>query len=229
MDLLVEIYKTISAYCAINGYGELFVWGVISIGAVALLGIAIGWFLGKRNAVANLYKTYAETKKVKTEEKVQFADLLKRVDERRDELRDQRVQMDAFLKDVLEVLRERKVRILKGIRDDVCAINSNEYMPALQNYLDDCVLLLPKNVRTSRIVGEILPSLRQQRKLFTVLNHAHFFDKIKHAGKYQMDRNARDILFSNVKKCVPFLHRRTRKQIANLKRDFEEFTKPYGV
>ena len=229
MDLLVEIYKTIATYCADNGYTELLLWGIGAVATIGFSGIGIGWLIGRRNAVANLYKTFAETKKVKTEEKVQFADLLKRVDERRDALREQRIQMDAFLKDVLETLRKKKVRILRGIRDDVCAINSNEYMPALQGYLDDCVLLLPKKVRTSRIVGEILPSLRQQKKLFTMINHEHFFDKIKHAGKYQMDRNARDTLFSNVKKCVPFYHFRTRRQIGKLKRDFNAFTKPHGA
>lgn len=225
MRVLAELAKFLTKYCEENGLGEVIATAIAIVLLLVGLGVVIGWFVGQRGALANLYKTIAESKKVDAETRNELAKLMASVDEKRLALREQRKQMALFLKDVLKAVESNRTRGLRSIRNDVCEVNSNEYMPALNDYLDDCVLLLPKKIGASRIAGEIIPSLRQQQKLFTMLNHDHFFDNLRVAGRYELDRNASDSIFAAMRNCTPIYHFKTRKSIRELQRDFKQFTK----
>ena len=215
MDLIVELYKTIVKFCEENGYLEALISVTSLVLAIAVIGAAIGWIIGRRprGALATIYKTNAEASKTKTDEQVQLATLMDRADERRAKLQENQREMDVLLKDVMETVRKGRVRVLRDLRNDICEINSNLYMPALTNCIDDCVYVLPRKLGRQRIIGDVVPALRLQLKLYCAMNHKHFLDNIKHSQKYLLDLNARKQMFAAMRQCIPFFHFQNRGTI----------------
>ena len=60
MTVLVELYKTLAKFCEENGYLEVLITSTFIVLAIALTGLAIGWYIGRRSAIANINKTSAE-------------------------------------------------------------------------------------------------------------------------------------------------------------------------
>lgn len=230
MNVLVEVYKTLAKHCEENGHTEVLVTASFVVLAIGLVGLGIGWYIGRRSAVANLQKTSAETSKTKTDEKLQWTQLMDRADKRRAILRENERDMTTLLKDVITTVQDGKKRILRTLRNDICELNSNVYMPALNNCLDDCEHFLPtKKMRSQRVVGDILPALALQLKLFTALNHQHFLDHVRHAKKYQLDDVTREQLFAAIRRCVPWWHFKNRSKIRQLETQFKEYSKRIGT
>lgn len=229
MDLIVELYKTITKYCEENGYLEALTSITFLVLAIALIGAAVGWIIGRRGALATIYKTNAETSKIKADEQVQLATLLDRADERRTRLQENQREMDVLLKAVMETVRKGRVRILRDLRNDICELNSNVYMPALTNCIEDCAYVLPRKLGRQRIIGDIVPALRIQIKLYCAMNHKHFLDNIKYSQKYMLDLDARKRIFDAIRLCVPFTHFRSRRTIRSLEDQFIPHTKSNGT
>lgn len=229
MDLIVEIYKTVAKYCEENGYLEALVTIIVVSLAVVTAGGVIGWLIGRRGVISTINKTDAETQKTKLDQKVQIATLLDRADERRKSLQENQREMDVLIKDVMETVRKGKIRILRDLRNEICEINSNLYMPSLANCIDDCVFVLPRDLGRQRVMGDIIPALKLQQKLFIAMNHQHFLDKIRHAQPYLLDKNASEQLFSSLRKCIPWYHRKNRRIILETETSYAQHVRPAGT
>lgn len=223
MDLLKQLIQVLLVYAKENGYGDLTIAvTIVSVPVIAIL-LFIGWWIGKRSAIATITKTYAESSKALSESRLKYQELLAAVEDRRNDLNEEIKRLDAFLIEMRNVTRRGGVEKLREARDRLCEAHSKSYMPVFARYLELCHSVLPKDECYLRMVGEIIPALAFHAKMIERINSESLFDRTRTGAVYTIDLREAKVIFARARMGIPIWRVGARWELHNLRKRWGPF------
>lgn len=223
--MLSELWKVILKVAEEQGTDEVLYSLAILYAPVIVVAVIAGWLLGRWNTYSTIRKVHADSEKTRTETRLKYQELLAAVDERQQKLNAHKWQLDELLKDVREILKKNRKRILVEARDSLCSFYSNEYVPAFEAYVTLCQQVLPTSELRLRARGEFLPALETQIGLVSAINSEHFLERIDGAAKYKMRRDTIDVLFTRVRSGLSLFDLKRRRKLKKIRKRWEAFVR----
>lgn len=180
-----------------NGW-EPFLW--IGLGGVAVGGV-IGWGLAAMKKNAEIAQIREDARRASGENIAKLAQMRDTANSKQQVLdMAQQNMRDALLANKQGVNNVDKLRVC---RDELCSVYSNDYLPALTNYLELIPRLVDKKEAMIRAQTELIPRLETICVFLDMVNMKEMLAKIPASQPYKLQQARRDGLFVRVKALVP--------------------------
>ena len=108
------------------------------------------------------------------------------------------------------------VEALRNCRDEMCNIYANDYLPALNAYLELIPKLVDEKEALVRAKSELIPGLETICGFLEMVNHEGMIRKIAGSQPYKANKDRSDGLFLRIKTLVPWWRLKLRWKIRNV-------------
>jgi hypothetical protein len=149
--------------------------------------------------------TLAKWRQSGIETQLKSGDVLERIEATRKNLSKQKEQFDILLLELAELLRLKRTRGVKNIRDELCRFHSKEYLDELRHYIESIKIYSSKSDAGDRIEIDIIPALQTTYKFLSVVNHPTMLKKCGDKAPYLLNKRSNKVLFKRLRRMLPFL------------------------
>lgn len=187
----------------------------IGLGCVGV-GYLIGW-------AVTLKKTKVQIQKLKEEARKASGENIEKLAQMRAAALDKRQNLDMAQQTMRDALLANKagsanVEELRRCRDEMCNIYANDYLPALNAYLELIPRLVDEKEALVRAKSELIPGLETICIFLEMVNNDGMIRKIDGSQRYKVNKDRNNGLLLRVRTLVPWWQLKLRLEIRNVEK-----------
>lgn len=187
----------------------------IGLGCVGV-GYLIGW-------AVTLKKTKVQIQKLQEEARKASGENIEKLAQMRAAALDKRQNLDMAqqtMRDALLTNRAGSANVdeLRRCRDEMCNIYANDYLPALNDYLELIPRLVDEKEALVRAKSELIPGLETICIFLEMVNNDGMIRKIDGSQRYKVNQARNEGLLLRVITLVPWWNLKLRCKIGNVRK-----------